>query len=62
TQLQWFDTEHAGLSAATDLAAEQDRHSLVWQLVWLLNEFRLRRGHIKENETPPRPDSPPPNS
>ncbi len=52
--LRWFGTEHACLLATTELAVEHDRHTEVWQLAALLNEFRSRQGLLSERETAAR--------
>ncbi|MFJ1761189.1 BTAD domain-containing putative transcriptional regulator [Amycolatopsis sp. NPDC088138] len=48
--LSWFAAEHACLTATIELAVEHGRHAQVWQLAWLLNEFRARQGHLRERE------------
>ncbi|MBE1501651.1 DNA-binding SARP family transcriptional activator/tetratricopeptide (TPR) repeat protein [Amycolatopsis lexingtonensis] len=48
--VRWFATEHACLTATTELAAERGWHSQVWRLAWLLNEFRARQGQLRERE------------
>jgi DNA-binding SARP family transcriptional activator/tetratricopeptide (TPR) repeat protein len=48
--LRWFAEEHACLTATTELAVRGGRHTVVWQLVWLLNEFRSRQGLLPERE------------
>jgi tetratricopeptide (TPR) repeat protein len=45
--LAWFDTEHACLLAAQDLAIEHGWYTLVWQLAWALHTFHWRRGHLR---------------
>jgi DNA-binding SARP family transcriptional activator/tetratricopeptide (TPR) repeat protein len=52
--LQWFVTEHACLTATTELAVKHAWHTEVWQLVALLNEFRSRQGLLPEREAAAR--------
>jgi tetratricopeptide (TPR) repeat protein len=47
--LRWFDAEHACLSAAVGLAGKLGWHTEVWQLAFLLNDLRRRRGHVLES-------------
>ncbi|WP_290061860.1 tetratricopeptide repeat protein, partial [Amycolatopsis solani] len=48
--VRWFAAEHACLTATTELAAGRGWHTQVWQLAWLLNEFRARQGQLRERE------------
>jgi DNA-binding SARP family transcriptional activator/tetratricopeptide (TPR) repeat protein len=52
--LEWFATEHACLTAATELAVKHVWNTQVWQLAWLLNEFRSRQGLLPEREAAAR--------
>jgi tetratricopeptide (TPR) repeat protein len=45
TALRWFDTEHACLLAAQQLAVREGWHPVVWQLALALDAFHIRRGH-----------------
>ncbi|WP_284746089.1 AfsR/SARP family transcriptional regulator [Amycolatopsis sp. RTGN1] len=52
--LRWFTAEHACLTAATELAVERAWHTQVWQLAWLMNEYRSRQGRLAEREAAAR--------
>jgi tetratricopeptide (TPR) repeat protein len=45
TAKEWFDTEHACLLAAQQVAAAHDWHDAVWQLASALHIFHRRRGY-----------------
>ncbi|GAB3006846.1 ATP-binding protein [Saccharothrix stipae] len=47
--MAWFDAEHHCVLAAQKVAAESDRHTIVWQLAWTLDLFHWRRGHRRSN-------------
>jgi tetratricopeptide (TPR) repeat protein len=47
--IAWFDAEHDCLSAAQQLAAQQDWPAKVVQLAWCMNTFRRLRGHVLDN-------------
>lgn len=49
--LAWMRTEHAGLLAIQQCAAEQGWHQAVWQLAWALNTFQYRRGDVRAQLT-----------
>ncbi|WP_194896247.1 AfsR/SARP family transcriptional regulator [Catenulispora pinisilvae] len=49
--LAWFDAEYAGLLAAQQAAAIRGWHSAVWRLAWMMNNFQLRRGHLRDQVT-----------
>ena len=40
----WFDTEHANLLAAQQVAVAHGWHDITWQLAWNLTTFHTRRG------------------
>ncbi|WP_158263091.1 BTAD domain-containing putative transcriptional regulator [Amycolatopsis sp. CA-128772] len=52
--LAWFGTEHACLTATTELAVKHGWLTEVWQLAALMNEFRSRQGLLPERETAAR--------
>ncbi|HEX4224756.1 MAG TPA: BTAD domain-containing putative transcriptional regulator [Pseudonocardiaceae bacterium] len=47
--MAWFDAEHDCLSAAQQLAAQQDWPGKVLQLAWCMNTYRRLRGHVLDN-------------
>ncbi|MBS2551675.1 tetratricopeptide repeat protein [Catenulispora sp. NL8] len=49
--LAWFDAEYAGLLAAQQAAAVRGWHSAVWRLAWMMNNFQLRRGYLRDQVT-----------
>ncbi|MEV7092610.1 BTAD domain-containing putative transcriptional regulator [Amycolatopsis sp. NPDC051045] len=52
--LRWFTEESACLAATSELATARGWLAEVWQLAWLLNEFRARQGLLAERETAAR--------
>ncbi|MFI9380744.1 ATP-binding protein [Kutzneria sp. NPDC052558] len=49
--LAWFDTEHANLLAAQDLAIVRGWRDAIWQLAWNVAVFHFRRGFRREDLT-----------
>jgi tetratricopeptide (TPR) repeat protein len=47
--LLWFDAEHACVLGALRLAEARGWHTAVWHLVWALDTFHHRRGHLRDN-------------
>ncbi|MEU3642105.1 BTAD domain-containing putative transcriptional regulator [Lentzea sp. NPDC034063] len=47
--LRWLDAEYACLSALLRQAVQEERHELVWQLVWTVHLYVHRRGHHQED-------------
>ncbi|MGW5052583.1 ATP-binding protein [Actinokineospora sp. NPDC004072] len=45
--LEWFDSEHANLLAAQEIAATHMWHSTVRHLAWAMYVFHTRRGHLR---------------
>jgi tetratricopeptide (TPR) repeat protein len=47
--LAWFDTEHANLLAAQQVAVAHGWHDITWQLAWNMTTFHLRRGFHRDD-------------
>ncbi|WP_246038153.1 ATP-binding protein [Saccharothrix texasensis] len=49
TAAAWLEAEHATLLATQQAAAVLGRHHVVWHLAWALNNFHMRRGHLRDS-------------
>ncbi|KOX34874.1 hypothetical protein ADK67_02560 [Saccharothrix sp. NRRL B-16348] len=49
--LAWFDSEHANLLAAQQLAGARDLHLTSWYLAWAMDTFHHRRVHFHDRLT-----------
>ncbi|MFF3731458.1 BTAD domain-containing putative transcriptional regulator [Streptomyces sp. NPDC002476] len=47
--LAWFEAEHGLIADVQSLAAKRGWYALVWQLAWVSEPFRLRRGRYRDN-------------
>jgi len=47
--LTWFDTEHACLVAAQELAVEYGLRNRTWQLAWALSSYYSRQGRFTDD-------------
>lgn len=47
--LKWFDTEHAALVGAQELAEENGLRERTWQLAWALSSYHGRQGRHTED-------------
>ncbi|MGM1058423.1 ATP-binding protein [Saccharothrix sp. Mg75] len=45
----WLQDEHATLLATQHVAAALGHHRVVWHLAWALNNFHIRRGHLRDS-------------
>ncbi|MET9224648.1 BTAD domain-containing putative transcriptional regulator [Lentzea sp. NPDC003310] len=49
--LAWLQAEHPTLLAVQRTAATLGRHHAVWHLAWVLENFHIRRGHLRDGLT-----------